>query len=495
MKRYIISMMACVALLFASCQQEPIVFDHERQQFETLPNAILIELIAPTGTSIDEEIYICGAFNGLDENTVIGNIAWQLEKAELSDTKWGIYLYPSDFVEGKSLEDGFRFVSKKSGVECDITGKPAEHRLKAEVGNMYNIWADRWASYFASDEEQVTHDGPVVYVLDESGFGQLNLYMWGDVNDLNGVWPGMAVTGTEKVNGMELKYFDIGADNEGLSETLIFSDNGSNQLADYGPVVLTSSEPLYLHITAEGVIEELKIDNVVEHDGAVVYVLDGMEWGMNTTLYMWGDVNDLNGGWPGMPVTGTEKIGDYTYLYFDLGETNTGLNENLIFSNNGSSQIKDYAYTIGENIYLYMSKDSMLLITDPTQPGDVVWYDPLSQPAEPKEEATIDLYIYNATDTLTPLNLYAWGSKEVFGGWPGVVVTDMEQKPMLNLPLLRTQISGFVGDEFNLIFNNNAGTQLADYNIKATETSNAYYIKVTDAEVTPLSLVAQLPAK
>lgn len=495
MKRYIISMMACIALLFASCQQEQIVFDHEQQQFATLENAILVELIAPIGTAVDEEIYIIGAFNGMDEKSVIGNVAWQLEKAELSDKKWGIYLFPGDFVDGKTLADGFCFVSKKSGLEYTIKGEPATHSLNASIGQMYNVWADRWASYFSSDEEQVQHDGPVVYVLDESGFGQLNLYMWGDVNDLNGGWPGMAVTGTETINGMELKYFDIGVDNEGLSETLIFSDNGNNQLADYGPVVLTSSEPLYLHITAEGTIEELNMENTIEHDGAAVYILDGMEWGMNTTLYMWGDVNNLNGGWPGMVVTGTEKIGDYTYMYFDMGEANTGLNENLIFSNNGSNQLADYAYTIGENIYLYLTSGGAQLIEDPANPGDVVWFDPLAQPVEPKEEAVIDLYIYNATDTLTPLNLYAWGSKDVFGGWPGAVVADMEQVAMLNLPLLHTQISGFVGDEFNLIFNNNAGSQLADYNVKAAETTNAYYIKVTDTEVTPLSLVAQLPAK
>lgn len=485
-------MMACIALLLASCQQEQIVFDHEQQQFATLENAILIELIAPIGTSVDEEIYIIGAFNGMDEKSVIGNVAWQLEKAELSDKKWGIYLFPTDFVNGKTLADGFSFVSKKSGLEYTIKGEPATHTLTANVGQMYNIWADRWASYFATDEEQVQHDGPVVYVLDESGFGQLNLYMWGDVNDLNGGWPGMAVTGTEKVNGMELKYFDIGADNEGLSETLIFSDNGSNQLADYGPVVFSSSEPIYLHITAEGAIEELKMDNAVEHDGAAVYVLDGLEWGMSTTLYMWGDVNDLNGGWPGMAVTGTEKIGDYTYMYFDMGAANAGLNENLIFSNNGSSQLADYAYTIGENIYLYLTSEGAQLIADPANPGDVVWFDPQ---AKPKEEATIDIWIYNATDTLTPLYLYAWGSKEVFGVWPGAVVADMDSVAMLNLPLSHTQVTGFVGDEYHLIFNNNAGTQLADYDIKVEAVTNELYIKVSDEGVTPLSIAAQIQGK
>ena len=485
-------MMACIALLLASCQQEQIVFDHEQQQFATLENAILIELIAPIGTSVDEEIYIIGAFNGMDEKAVIGNVAWQLEKAELSDKKWGIYLFPTDFVDGKTLADGFSFVSKKSGLEYTIKGEPATHSLTAKVGQMYNVWADRWASYFASDGEQVQHDGPVVYVLDESGFGQLNLYMWGDVNDLNGGWPGMAVTGTETINGMELKYFDIGADNEGLSETLIFSDNGSNQLADYGPVVLSSSEPIYLHITAEGAIEELKMDNAVEHDGAAVYVLDGLEWGMNTTLYMWGDVNDLNGGWPGMAVTGTEKIGDYTYMYFDMGAANAGLNENLIFSNNGSSQLADYAYTIGENIYLYLTSEGAQLIADPANPGDVVWFDPQ---AKPKEEATLDIWIYNATNTLSPLHVDAWGSKEVFGAWPGKAINSMDSAAILNLPLSHTQITGFVGDEYHLIFNNNAGTQLADYDIKVEAVTNELYIKVSDEGVTPLSIAAQIQGK
>lgn len=66
---------------------------------------------------------------------------------------------------------------------------------------------------------------------------------------------------------------------------------------------------------------------------------------------------------------------------------------------------------------------------------------------------------------------------------------------MLNLPLLHTQITGFVGDEYNLIFNNNAGAQLADYNIKAVEATNEYYIKVTDTAVTPLSLAAQIQGR
>lgn len=490
------------------CQSKDLTFDHEQTQFEPIQNAILIELIAPVGTAVDDEIYIFGAFNGLDENTAKGNITWQMEKASQSDKKWGIYLFPADFKDGKTLADGFSFVSKKAGGERDIKGKPVVHTLNAQTGTVNNVWADRWAAYFNGDDNTIEHNGPVIYVQDESGFSQLTLYMYGDVNDLNGSWPGMTVTGTETVNGIELKYFDMGEGNEGLSETLIFSDNGSNQLGDYGPIQL-GSEPVYLHITAEGKVEVLNMDGKVGHDGVTVFVLDGKDWGLNTTLYMWGDVNDLNGGWPGMAVTGTQTFGEYTYMYFDLGESNTGLKESLILSNNGATQLGDYPgnnelWTISEDLYLYMGADGVTVITDPENPGDVVWYDPK---AAPKEEAVIDLWFYDGTDSLAlnpdstaadsvlPLYVYAWGSKEVFGSWPGTAFSTMDSIAILGMQLRHTQVSGYVGDFFHLIINNNKGAQLADYTIEAIEPVNEYYLKITDAGVTELTVVPKKPRR
>lgn len=491
---------------FTACKQD-LTFDHEKMQFEPMQNAILIELVAPVGTSVDDEIYIFGPFNGLTENTAVGEIAWQMEKASASDKKWGIYLFPKDFIEGKTLADGFAFVSKKAGGERDIRGQVVTHTLNATTGTGYNIWADRWAAYFNTDNT-VQHNGPVVYVLDESGFAKLNLYMYGDMNDLNGGWPGMNPTGTENVNGLELTYFDMGDGNEGLSETLIFSDNGANQLADYGPITL-GSEPVYLHITADGKVETLNIDGIVGHDGPVVYVLDGKEWGMNTTLYMWGDVNDLNGGWPGMTANGTETFGDYTYLYFDLGETNIGLKESLIFSNNGATQLGDFPgnnnlWTIEEDLYLYIGPDGVVQISDPEQPGDVTWFDPQ---ARPKEQASIDLYLYNGTDTLAvipdiagndsivPFYLYTWGSNEAFGAWPGTASANLDSISILGLPLLHTRITGFVGDIYHLIINNNRGTQLDDYTVEAIEPQNEYYLKLSDSGITLLSVAAQAGKK
>ena len=489
---------------FFGCQPRDLVFDHEKTQFEPMPNAILVELIVPVGTAVDDEIYIFGAFNALDETTAISALEYQMEKAPGVDNKWGIYLFEKDFKDGKTLADGFSFVSKKAGGERDIKGNPVVHTLSAKPGSANNVWADRWAAYFSGEGDKIIHNGPVVYVQDESGFGKLTLYMYGDVNDLNGAWPGMTVTGTENVKGIDFVYFDMGEGNAGLSETLIFSDNGADQLSDYGPVTF-SDEPLYLHILADGTIEKLNMDGKVGHDGPAVFVLDGKEWGMNTTLYMWGDVNDLNGGWPGMAVTGTQTFGNYTYLYFDLGEANKGLKESLILSNNGATQLPDYPgndelWTIEQDLYLYMGADGPVVIADPENPGDVVWFDPK---AAPKEEAVIDLYFYNATDslmisqdsTVLPLYAYVWGNSEAFGAWPGKALDSMDSTSILNLPLLHTQITGFVGDAFHLIINNNNGKQLPDYDINATEITNEYYLKITDDGVTELSIVPKSPRK
>ena len=81
--------------------------------------------------------------------------------------------------------------------------------------------------------DEVIHDGYTVYVLDHTGWDAIALYLWGDVNGLNGAWPGMKVTGTQTVKGIEYKYFDMGAANTGLSESLIFNNNnGGVQLKD-----------------------------------------------------------------------------------------------------------------------------------------------------------------------------------------------------------------------------------------------------------------------
>ena len=443
-----LGLLTLTGLLTGCKSDEDITFDHERQQFETRADRILLEFIAPFGTTADEEIYITGAFNGEEE--AVGNPQYLLTKAPNNNIKWGIYLDPSTFVGGKSLADGFRFFSKNQGKEFTTAGDEALHTDNPGVGTFTNIWGQRWESYYWSGGEapEPEHDGFAVYVDDQTGWDVLTLYMWGDINNLNGDWPGMSVTGTWNHDGVTWKYFDMGEANNGLIENLIFNNGGVGiQLPDFN---FTIERNVYLRITADGV-EEIGLEPSVKHDGYAVFVYDETGWDA-LNLYMWGDTNNLNGDWPGMEVTGEQTINGITYKYFDMGEANTGLGENLIFSNAGASQLADFAYTIDHDVYLHITTAGVTEIDPATfQPGGET-PDPSPAPEPQPTGETVIIAVKNSVGYADP-HLYVWGDSEACGGWPGaapVKVTD-NGWCLFELPANGT---------FNLILNDNGSPQV-----------------------------------
>ena len=463
-----LTLLAVTGFMSSCSNKEDIVFDHERQQFETRADRILLEYIAPFGTTPKEEIYIVGEFNGGEE--AIGNPAYLLTKAEKSDVKWGIYLDPSTFVGGKTLSDGFAFYSKTQGKEYTINGEEAVHNDNPGVGTFTNIWGQRWEAYYweGGEAPEPEHDGFCVYVDDQTGWDVLTLYMWGDINNLNGDWPGMQVTGTWNHDGITWKYFDFGEENTGLNENLIFNNGGAGaQLKDFN---FTIDRNIYLRITADGV-EEISPEPAVKHDGFAVFVYDETGWDA-LTLYMWGDVSNLNGDWPGMEVTGEQTINGVTYKYFDMGEGNTGLSENLIFSNAGSSQLSDFAYTIDHDVYLHVTTSGVTEIDPSTfQPGGGGGDTPDPEPTVEK----VIIAVKNSVGYADP-HLYVWGDSEACGGWPGaapVKVTDNGWY-LFELPANGT---------YNLILNDNGNGQV-DGPAVFTAGSHFYDVNTTWVEST-----------
>lgn len=468
-------LLAFTGLMSSCSDSKELVFDHERQQFETRSDRILLEFIAPFGTTADEEIYITGAFNGEDE--AIGDSQYLLTKAPNSNVKWGIYLDPSTFVGGKSLADGFRFYSKNQGKEFTTAGEEAQHVDNPAIGTFTNIWGQRWESYYWSGGEapEPEHDGFCVYVDDQTGWDALTLYMWGDINNLNGDWPGMQVTGTWNHGGITWKYFDFGEANSGLVENLIFNNGGAGaQLADFNFAI---ERNLYLRITADGV-EEIGAEPTVKHDGYAVFVYDETGWDA-LNLYMWGDTNNLNGEWPGMEVTGEQTINGITYKYFDMGEANTGLGENLIFSNAGSNQLSDYAYTIDHDVYLHITTSGVTEIDPSTfQPGGDT---PAPEPQPQPTDETIIIAVKNSIGYADP-HLYVWGDSEACGGWPGATPVKKTDNGWL---LFELPANG----TFHLILNENGspqidgpevltnGSHFYDVNTEWTESVNTVTIK------------------
>lgn len=343
---WIFTLLACMTGALSSCSDDDIIFDHELPAFQTQADKILLEVILPSGTAADEDVYITGTFNGLDDQSVIGNDQWKLNLSDSVTGKRGIYLDPKTFVGGKTLADGYHFVNSKQRNEVTALNDTVIRTENPAVGTRTNIYVSKWAASFDQTPTGPTHDGYVVYVDNQTSWSNLYLYQWGDVNDLGGAWPGATATGTEVVNGTTYTYFDMGAANTGLHQHLIFNSNGEQpQLADFD---YTIDHDIYLRITDKGVEE---LGKPVEHDGFTVFVNNQTGWDA-LYLYQWGDVNNLNGEWPGVQATGTQTINGVEYTYFDMGEANTGLNQNLIFNNNNGTQLADFKYTIDHDIYL-----------------------------------------------------------------------------------------------------------------------------------------------
>lgn len=460
--------------LVGSCSKEEITFDVELPHFETREGYQLLEVIVPQRTVAGDKIYIVGEFNGGAEKAV-GDPRWELEKAADTDAKYGIYLNPADFVDGKTPADGYTFVNAQQGEERSLDNKPVTHYENCAVGGRANnIMVYRWADYFLpSDPGEITHDGYVIYVVDNSGYDALAMYAYGD-GEIFGGWPGIRPTGKVEIDGVIYQYFDTGAANEGMSVNLIFNNNGGGkQLADY-PVTL--DQDFYLELTADGVVPYDPSSNV-KHDGYTVYVADNSGWD-ELYLYMWGDVNDLNGAWPGMAPTGTQTINGVTYTYFDLGEENCnqGLTEHIILNNGNGKQVDDaVVFQLDRDVYVELSSNSAKEIDPATyQPGDTP--DPEPVP-DPTPTTSYNVYIQNNTGW-SAFYVYAWGDKEAFGGWPGArasSTTTIDGVEYLVFP-----VEG-AGEVENLIFNDGADLQ---YDAATITLDRDYTIVAADTQAT-----------
>ena len=465
-------MMLPLMATLQSCDEEEIVFESDLPRFELRDDRILVEVLVPSNTPIGDEMYIVGAINGGDANAVKGNPLWQLEKAADYDYKYGIYLDPTTFAEGTSLADGYYFYSATQREERTLKGDSVMHYDNAGVGSRININAERWASYFASSEE-ITHDGYVIYVIDNSGYDALALYAWGDA-EIFGAWPGIVPTGTEVVDGTEYKYFDTGEANAGLGVSLIFNNNnGGSQLTDFA---VTLDRDYYLELTPDGVVE-IDQSATIEHDGYAIFFEDLTGWD-TLNLYVWGDgVNDLFGAWPGMAPTGEVTINGVNYKYFDTGEANAGVFVNVIMNNgDGGKQFNLAGITLDRDYYYTITADGGEEIEDPNSytGGGITEPEPEPEP-EPAEAYTI--YVEDLTGW-DAINMYSWGDvNDIFGAWPGMAPTGTTEIDGVTYTYWEIEGSG---ESQYLIFNNGTN-QAPDF---AATLNRDYYLTVTATSVT-----------
>lgn len=465
--QYMLLLMLPMLALLCSCEKEEIIFDSELPQFELRPGKILLEVIVPSTTSTSDNIYIAGPFNG-GETEAVKDLRWRLEKASGYDYKYGIYLDPATFAEGKTLADGYWFVSKNQGVERTVKNTESIHYGNPAPGTRTNITVPRWKAYFDNPEE-ITHDGHVIYVLDNSTLGDLYMYAWGDAEAF-GAWPGIKETGTIAIDNVTYRYFDTGEANAGLNLNLIFNNNAGTQLADFNA---TLDRDYFLEITDSGVSEIS--GGSVEHDGYAIFIENLTGW-EEVAMYVYeNDAPAQFGAWPGSVPMGEETINGVKYLYFDLGAANEGHTQTFIFNNNGNnSQADGPTLTLDRNFYYSIGSDKKWVeIEDPStyNGGSYVEPDPLP------EGKPYNLYVEDKTGW-DALYVYCWGDTELFGGWPGA--TSADTKTVNGVTYKVIPFTG-AGESVNLIFNNNDAAQFDGPSITA---DRDYYLSITATECT-----------
>ena len=496
MKKILSYLFLLPALAFAlvGCHMEEIVFDHEKAAFDIQSDKILIEAILPTSTQADDQIYIAGPFAG-DSAYVVGKPAYKLLHSVTVSEKWGIYLDPSDFKDGKTLADGFYFVNVEQGIERSIKNEDILHTLTASAGQRYNVYADRWRAFFdtpAEPEEvvlpELTGYGLFVDNSAATKYAELALYAWGDAEAFGG-WPGMQPTGTWECNGVTYTYFDMGPETVGMNLNFIINNNnGGSQLEDFdilkGQVV---DHNFFFKITDDNIeIADVDIDNgpvYPEMDGFGLFVdpADSPIYSEALALYAWGDglsdANDLFGGWPGMQPTGTWEYKGVTYTYFDLGSKTNGLTVNFIINNNsGGSQLENFDALKGQVIdhnFFYKVTDSDLVPVDIGGGGIT--------PPEPPKPTYDGPKVYVVNNTNWPGKLYAhyWGDG-VETSWPGTEITETETIDGVEYLVLPT-LTKAAGQTVGIIFHSDENDEANRFQSEVTLDTDRLYVLDTDA--------------
>lgn len=464
--------LAAATVMLTGCKKDAIVFDHEQPQFEIIDNAILLEVIMPNGTSAKEAISIVGDFSGGEKMA--------LTKAENSDKKWGIYLFESDFMDGKTLADGFYFISESNGEERTAKGDSTMHFLSVDYGTRTNVWVASWAAFHRSGDEPVPGKYKEIYLT-----GNVEGSNWDPANPIV-----MKMVGTD-IFRAEVTFTDA-TSWFALSTAKGSWDAFNGARWGAGGALLTEGAPLDLvcdgteqtmtiaagtyTLTVNMVVNQIVIGNgnwdepagKYEH----LYILgnvDGAGWEPAAPLEMKMVGRDLfRGEFTFTPAEGnsicyfcfaTEK-GDWDIVNANRwGAGNTEIKEEmyvpLVSKGEQNLTIAPGTYTITVNMIF---KEAVI--------GNGDW----SGREEPKDEEeeeeeiiapdSVTTHFYFINETADMHYVYTYGTAELFAGWPGADWTTWQTATFLGQKLYCYEFTELRGFEVNGIINNNSGKQI-----------------------------------
>jgi hypothetical protein len=294
-----------------------------------------------------------------------------------------------------------------------------------------------------------------ILVNNQTNWDAITLYAWGDAEAFGG-WPGATPVGFEEVKGVNYTVFGLPADMAGKSLNLIFNNNGGGkQLADFA--ITVPEDELFLNINANYYVDN--VEGNPRGEASTIYVVNKQGW-ETLNLYAWGDA-EVFGGWAGAAGT---RIGTWcgqpVYTYSVAADA-SGKTENLIFNNGEGSQFDAMTVVLGEDLYLEI-ENSACKTTEPAT----------------------RVYVVDETGW-DQISLYAWGTSEVFGGWPGASPAGTEEIGGVTYKYFEVPASAF-GNTANFILNNGGnGVQLENFDcLKGQTVTRDFYFHFTADNVT-----------
>lgn len=208
----------------------------------------------------------------------------------------------------------------------------------------------------------------------------------------------------------------------------------------------------------------------VEFETHHLYVNNQTGWDV-FDIYAYGN-SEAFGGWPGATTVPTEVMNGVTYNVYEFQVEKGGLvNLNLIIHNNVGEGVEGdqrLYFTISEARDYYLE----VTATAVTEQG-----------APDKTYSNYHLYVNNQTGW-DVFDIYAWGTYEAFGGWPGATTAPTEVMNGVTYNVYEFHVEEGSSIELNLIMHNNIGEGVeGDKRVLFTiNEARDYYLVVTDQE-------------
>ena len=307
-----------------------------------------------------------------------------------------------------------------------------------------------------------------LYVNNQTDWETFDIYAYGTYEAFGG-WPGATSATTEVKNDVTYNVYEFQVEEGGsIVLNLIIHNNVGEGVAGDQRLFFTINEArdYYLEVTATTVTEVGAPKNTYH-----LYVNNQTGW-ETFDIYAYGTYEAF-GGWPGATGATTEVKNDVTYNVYEFQvEEGGSIALNLIIHNNvGEGVVGDQRlfFTINE------ARDYYLEVTATT----------VTEVGAPKN--TYHLYVNNQTGWET-FDIYAYGTYEAFGGWPGATGATTEVKNDVTYNVYEFQVEEGGSIALNLIIHNNVGEGVAgDQRLFFTiNEARDYYLMAKSNEIVEL---------